>query len=266
MWAPSRFVAEALSRISPIPVHIVPYGIEAPVTLTVTRETLGLPADAFLVLCMFDLRSYTARKNPAAAINAFHEAFGRNHKNARLIIKVHNASGEDIEQLDQLLGGSRDVLLVNKDMDRREVNSLISCCDVLISLHRSEGFGLVMAEAMYLGVPVIATNWSANLDFMNSQNACLVDYTLIPTDGAYLYGQMDQRWAEPDIKQAAQYLCRLYEEPVYRQTIANAGRESIRQDFSIEHCAKVMQDRLTDILRYYSSTKPEYISKRSKHT
>ena len=95
------------------------------------------------------------------------------------------------------------MIVIDKEMDKQEVNSLIKCCDVLISLHRSEGFGLVLAEAMYLGVPVIATNWSANVDFMNHGNACMVDYTLIPTDGSYIYGQTDQRWADPNTDQAA---------------------------------------------------------------
>ena len=132
-------------------------------------------------------------------------------------------------------------------MDKPEVNSLIQCSDVLISLHRSEGFGLVLAEAMYLGIPVVATNWSANVEFMNNDIACMVDYTLIPTDGSYHYGQKDQRWADPDTDQAADYLKRLYDDPEYRQNIAELGKKSIREFFTIDRCASLIKERYDEI-------------------
>ena len=248
LWAPSNFVADALRRVSKVPVHVVPYGIAVPVDPGLTRESFGLLEDVFLVICMFDLHSYASRKNPAAAVQAFFKAFGENHHKARLILKVHNASPEERAELDRMIDGSENVIVIDKEMEKQEVNSLIQCCDVLISLHRSEGFGLVLAEAMYLGVPVIATNWSANVDFMNPGNACMVDYTLIPTDGSYIYGQTDQRWAEPDVDQASGYLRRLYEEPSYRQAISEAAMASIRRDFSIARCAESMGKRYKEIL------------------
>lgn len=247
IWAPSSFIADALRLVSPVPISVVPYGIEAPDDPVVTRETLGLPEDAFLVLNMFDLNSYAARKNPEAAIEAFFNAFGSAHERARLVLKVHNAMPEDLDRLNRMCQGSPNVIVINTDMERRAVNSLIRACDVLVSLHRSEGFGLVMAEAMYLGVPVVATNWSANLDFMNPDNSCLVDFELVPTGGAYMYGQVDQRWAQPNTGNAAQYLKRLYADPSYRKTVARAGMESIRLNFSIDCCAQIMERRIAEI-------------------
>ena len=254
IWAPSAFIRDAIARDTALPVHVVPYGITAPTAPGVTREYFHLPKDAFLVLCMFDLNSFASRKNPLASVRAYFEAFDGEDAYTHMVIKVHHASDDDIKMLNRLTKNNKNVTIINQELDKPAVNSLIQCCDVLISLHRSEGFGLIMAEAMYLGVPVVATNWSANVDFMSPETACMVDYSLIPTDGMYLYGQKDQRWADADIAQAAQYLRRLYREPEYRKHIAQAGKDSIRQYLSPEHCARIMDERFDTIIKAFPAT------------
>lgn len=245
-WAPSRFIAQAMRQVTDKPVIDMPYGVSVAPDPALTRAHFGLPPSAFLVLCMFDVKSYTARKNPAAAVRAFFAALG-GQEDARLVLKLYNASEKELRQLRALCGHSPRVVLVNREFTKPETDSLIACCDALISLHRSEGFGLVMAEAMALGVPVVATGYSANTDFMDETCACLVDYTLVPSKGRYLYGEKTQQWAEPDAAHAARHLRRLYEEPAFRRQIAQAGRERIERDFSVEACASRMSERLREL-------------------
>ena len=113
LWAPSSFIADALRNVAKIPVHVIPYGIQAPVEPNVTRQFFGLPESGFLVLCMFDLHSYTSRKNPSAAVSAFFKAFGKHHEKAKLILKVHNASPKDMAGLRQLIKDSENVIIIN---------------------------------------------------------------------------------------------------------------------------------------------------------
>jgi len=244
IWAPSSFICNALEPVSPIPVTLMPYGIEASVGSDCTRSALGLPSDDFLVLCMFDSNSYSSRKNPLAALAAFREAFP-DKSNAKLVMKVVNPSPEDMSKIRAKIANLGDVLLLTDCLPRERINSLIACCDVLISLHRSEGFGLVMAEAMYLGVPVIATNYSANTDFMNDKVACMVGYTLVQAD--YLYTSSGQRWAEPDVHQAAGFLRMLYEDPQMRAKYSKLGQDHIRACYSVEACADRIKKRLDEI-------------------
>lgn len=240
IWAPSHFIEQAISRETQLPVTFMPYGILAPMDEGLSRADFGLPQEAFLVLCMFDLNSYVSRKNPAASIDAFFRAFpGR--EDVRLVLKMHSASDSELSVIRGLVGDDPRVVLMHEDMEKTRVNRLIALSDVLISLHRSEGFGLIMAEAMALGVPVVATDWSANTDFMDADCACMVQYKLISTEGAYIAGQRDQLWADPDVGQAAVYLRRLYEEPDFRRLISGAARQRIEQRFSIAASAERMR-------------------------
>ncbi|GAA3324572.1 hypothetical protein GCM10020331_052990 [Ectobacillus funiculus] len=105
-------------------------------------------------------------------------------------------------------------------MNREEVNALIQSVDCVISLHRSEGFGLVLAEAMYLGKPIIGTNWSGNTDFMTTENSCPVNYTLVPVGNDYGPYKHHQLWAEPDIEHAAYYMKKIISDQTWCDRIA----------------------------------------------
>ncbi|GJM83642.1 hypothetical protein HMSSN139_61380 [Paenibacillus sp. HMSSN-139] len=130
---------------------------------------------------MYDVKSYQERKNPEAAINAFKAAFQPDDTNVGLVIKVncYKSTLNDLEALDVLIANYKNIYLIKETISRNDVNALLGITDCFVSLHRSEGFGLGLAEAMYLGKPVIGTNWSSNTDFMNNKNSCLVDYELI---------------------------------------------------------------------------------------
>ena len=154
---------------------------------------------------------------------------------------------EDVEFFERELGHQAGYTLITEQMEKSRLNALIRLCDVFISLHRSEGFGLVMAEAMALGTPVVATNWSANTEFMTQETSCMVDYQLVPVRKQYQYGEASHRWAEADVDQAAGYLKRLFEDKAYYREKAEAGRKWITTRFSPEESARKMRKRLEEI-------------------
>jgi glycosyltransferase involved in cell wall biosynthesis len=136
-------------------------------------------------------------------------------------------------------------------MDDREIKELVRLCDCFLSLHRSEGFGRGLAEAMYFGKPVIATGYSGNLDFMNQANACLVDCTLIPVGADEYPCGAGQRWAEPDVDQAAWHLRRLVMDPAYAVEIGQRAAHYIQTYHSFaavgaRHRRRLEQLRLLD--------------------
>ena len=247
IWAPSEFIAKAIRKETDKPVTVIPYGIETPVAPG-GRKDFGLPEEEFLVLAMYDSRSRAARKNPEGAILAFHKAFGKGKEKAALVLKVANGTEEEIAALKRRINelGSR-CYLMTEQFSKPKLNTLIACCDVFLSLHRSEGFGLVIAEAMSLGVPVVATGWSANAEFMPENCTCRVGYRLIPVNGDYQHRDDSDRWAEPDLNEAAGYLRTLWAEPRTRREMAEEAARHIREAYSMERCAERIGKRYEQI-------------------
>lgn len=217
VWTPSNYCVESIAMASPVPVIKVMHSISLSKP-SLGRKELGLPSDKFIFLFMFDFCSEFERKNPAATIAAFKQAFGKlNNEDVLLVIKSSNAKHfpNQQKQLKALVEGEPSIKLIDGYLLRDELNTLIYTCDCYVSLHRSEGFGLTMAEAMFYGKPVIATAYSANLEYMNVGNSFLVKYDLVTlTDnlGQYKKGNL---WAEPDIEHAAylmRYVFNNYEE------------------------------------------------------
>lgn len=248
VWAPSEFIARAIRKETEKPVIVLPYGIETPADETVTREDFGIPPEDFTVLMMFDSNSFASRKNPEGVLNAFREAFGEHPEGVKLVVKINNATEQDIAFVKEQTGIGDALILITERMEKRKLNSLIRLCDVYISLHRSEGFGLVMAEAMNLGVPVIATNWSSNVEFMPPEAACMVDYTLVPVNDRYQFDNGKLVWAEADVHQAAGYLKKLKEDPAFRRRIGAAGQAVIQSQLTTEQCGDRIRKRVQEIL------------------
>ena len=188
IWAPSAFIQSAISRKVTIPVVHMPHGVEVTDIEPCSPEDLGVTNGRFVFLCMFDFASVVERKNPFAAIEAFRRAFP-NDSSAALLVKTVNA--------DTTFEKIPNVYFVDRMLSRARVNGLLASSDAVISLHRSEGFGLILAEAMSLGKPVIATGWSGNMDFMNAGNSCAVAYELVTLDRTIGNYQEGQQWAEP---------------------------------------------------------------------
>ncbi len=250
VWTPSSFVTKAISSKAPMPVITVPYGIYADTDLSMDRQYFGLPEDAFLFLCMYDVNSNRLRKNPNAAIEAFKKAFLPESKEVGLVVKINNINDIEKNILLKAVAGYGNIYIIGYNMRKTEVNSLIKSCNVFVSLHKSEGFGLVMAEAMYLGRPSVATGWSANLDFMTENNSCLVGYELEYLDKESYYPDLyepGQRWALPDIEQAAGYMIRLYEDVTFYNEKALQGEAEIKEHFSIQKSSEKIFARLKEL-------------------
>lgn len=213
VWTPSRFCADAVRPFTRRPVRVVPHPVAVPPRAVLDRAAFGLPPNAFVVLSMLHFGSGFARKNPLAAIRAFRQAFG-DSSDALLLVKVTaDVSLPWAEAaLTDAIAGTSNIRVVRRMLPRADLAALVGVCDVVLSLHRSEGFGLVLAEAMRLKRPVVATGWSGNLEFMDPDSAALVPARLIPVNdpqGAYA----NQHWAEPDEAEAARALRRLREDP-----------------------------------------------------
>lgn len=249
IWTPAEFVSESIRKVTDKPVYTMPYFLQASADPTMDRKRFQLPEDVFLFLTMYDCNSTMERKNPMGALRAFKKAFSPKDTKVGLVIKVNNPTEEDLSKIRQELKGYENIWLLSGVYTKPEINSLIADADVLVSLHRAEGFGLVPAEAMLLGTPVIATNWSANTEFMDAKTACMVDYTLVPIQedcGPYHKGQ---RWAEPNLDQAAEYMRKLYEDVEFYHSISKLGKASVERILGKEQAAKKIRNRVDQILR-----------------
>ncbi len=226
IWAPSRYTAQAMDGAA-APVRVVPH----PFFAEDYANVAGAPRQAaFQAVTLFDFKSSMARKNPQGAIAAFARAFGHD-PHARLTIKTQN--GGDFPHLLAKLRAEApaNVAIVDEVWPYEAVKRLIAGADVLISLHRGEGFGLTMAEAMALGAPVMATAFSGNLDFMDGTCGLMVPSSQIPVvDPQGIY--RGQTWADPDIEAAAEGLKRLRAEPGLRQRLVEAGRRRLAETLS----------------------------------
>ncbi len=228
IWVPSRFTAAALKPLLPGRVRIVPppLGMVPPVASAMDRAAFGLPLDAVVVLVSFNLASSFARKNPFAAIAAFRGAFGE-RPDRILVLKVSHPdhAPADFVRLAQM-AQAPNMRLETSVLPPDDRHALTACADIVLSLHRGEGFGLVLAEAMLLGKPVIATAWSGNTDFMDRSNAALIDYRLVPArDDRSVYRGL---WAEPDVAEAACLLRTLADDPGLRRAIGEQARASTK--------------------------------------
>jgi glycosyltransferase involved in cell wall biosynthesis len=246
IWAPSRFICENLTRVSPKPVIYMPVAVDFTIRGTYSRSGFHLPDDKFLFLFSYDFHSFSQRKNPEAVIAAFQQAFPSDQAGVGLVVKTvyGEKHPEAYLRLLELAQEDPRIRVINRVLSRDEMYGLIDSCDCYVSLHRAEGFGLGLAEAMLLGKPVIGTGYSGNLDFMTPENSCLVDCTMVPVArDAYPYWD-GQEWAEPDIGQAAGYMARLFEDAAYRARIAALGRDRIRRDHSHARVGSLMRERL----------------------
>jgi glycosyltransferase involved in cell wall biosynthesis len=245
IWAPSAFIQNAVSRKVAIPVVHMPHGVEVTDVEACSPEELGVPPGRFTFLCMFDFASVTERKNPLGAAEAFGRAFGHDPSVA-LLVKTTGAADhpDQYARLQEALRAIPSVYLSDRRLPRARVNGLLAACDGVLSLHRSEGFGLVLAEAMYLGKPVVATGWSGNMDFMNGTNSCPVQYTLVTLDRDYLPYRAGQQWADPDIDHAAHCLQRVVRDAAWRTELSARARDTIRGQFSPEAAGQRYRRRL----------------------
>ena len=260
IWCPSSFTAQTLIARSPIPVVSVPH---LPDWQTLDQanqrrdqDLTGIKTDASTTrfLCCFDYWSTTARKNPQSTITAFKKAFQNTTNNVELILKssTSNQFPEEHARLKRLTAHDSRIRWIDQLLSHTEMMALLSSADVFVSLHRSEGFGLVIADAMALGIPVIATGYSGNLEFMPPGSAYLIpwQWSAIPSSsGDYPQGS---RWAEPSIGSAAQAMQNLAHSPEHRKRLGLAGRRAVKERLAPERLVPIVKQRLGTLLMHPS--------------
>jgi glycosyltransferase involved in cell wall biosynthesis len=244
VWAPTEHVAAALAPISPIPVVPMRIPVEMPPIVPRSRAELGVP-EGFFFLFSFDYLSVFERKNPLALVEAFTRAFAPG-EGPSLVLKCINAE-RDPANHERLLAAVREhpaVHVIDRYLTPSDKNALTATCDCYVSLHRSEGFGLTMAEAMYVGKPVIATGYSGNLDFMTAENGLLVDYELVPIGPGSPPYPADGEWADPNIEHAAALMRLVFDDPSAATALGVRAAQDIHRSHSPEAAGELMRRRL----------------------
>lgn len=246
IWVYSRFVATNIGAVTDVPVVALPPPVTAP-TEPAPPNRLGLP-DGFLFLFVFDYSSTNQRKNPVGLIEAFKRAF-RPDEGPRLLIKTINAPLLPLSEEEVLWAaeGRPDIHIIDRSLTGAEKDALMAGCDCYVSLHRSEGFGLTMAEAMAIGKPVIATGYSGNMDFMNDVNSFLVEYTMTRVGPDCQIYPPDGEWAEPSVEHAAKLMRDVYTHPRDAATRAARARDDIARTLSPQAAGAAMRRRLQEL-------------------
>jgi glycosyltransferase involved in cell wall biosynthesis len=253
IWSPTAFVADAFRQRMPVPVEQVLPGVELSEIETVTKAELGIPENNYVFMFMFDMCSQMIRKNPLALIQAFRTAF-RPSDHASLVIKVSRGRSHP-EAFAALEHAARDagVIIVDEVLSRARAYGFIEMSDCFVSLHRAEGFGLCLAEAMLMGKPVIATNYSGNLAFMHSGNSLLVDYTLaeIADDNPIYKG--GNHWANPSVEHAAALMRQCYEQPEEAGALGAIGQVEAKEKLSLKAAGQRMAEQLAKVPAFAAS-------------
>lgn len=249
IWVPSTFCLDAVSRVSPIPVVRIPHSIhvDVPQDPECTRSQFGIGPDTFVFLFFFDFHSIMQRKNPLGLIEAFRRAFMPEH-DALLLIKCSRSDSDPSSRmrLEQASRGAN-VKMYDAVISRPALNSLMSMCDAYVSLHRSEGFGLTLTEAMSMGKPVIATAYSGNMDFMTPSNSFPVKYRLVDIEEDYGFYTKGCEWAEPDLDHAAELMRHVY---AHRDEAAEVGKRAQQDVCSRLHpqtVGRMIRERLLKV-------------------
>lgn len=246
IWAPSTFVAQAFAACGK-PVTLVPHAVSPQEVNGDLRRELGIGTDTVVFLTCYDSNSSYARKNPLATIQAFNQAFAERKADVRLLVKTMNAEGQlaawqELRNVNQC--GDK-VVFLNERFASEKQALLMNTCNAFVSLHRSEGFGRLLAEAMSLGKLLIASNFGGNTDFTTAKTACLVNGRLVDIKpGEYLFGE-GQQWFEPNIALAAQYMRDVAANPSDFAALVENGRRHILEHHSLETIGRIAKDALT---------------------
>ncbi|AOX16152.1 glycosyltransferase [Kozakia baliensis] len=250
VWAQTKWIQRMLVSKIDKPVIHMPVALTLAPPQKLPRAHFGLPDDRFLFYFSFDFLSYIERKNPEGIVEAFRLMRRRNSGvKAALVIKTMNGhfAPEKQSAFIELVADDPDIILIDGVLNREDTLSLIACCDCVVSLHRCEGLGLVVAEAMALGIPVISTDYAATTDLVTPQTGFPVDYRLIDIQpGQYPMGE-GQRWADPDLGHAAWLMGRVIKDTESARRKAHCARHFIEMHHGREAIVKRQLQRLTEL-------------------
>jgi glycosyltransferase involved in cell wall biosynthesis len=246
IWVYSEYVASALRRQAPVPVHVMPLAVEPRVA---PPEPLREPDASFTFLFVFDLLSSIERKNPLGLIEAFRVAFEPG-EGPRLLLKTSNGDNmpQELERVRVAALGRPDVEVLDAFLAAEELDALIATCDCYVSLHRAEGFGLTLAEAMVAGRPVMATGFSGNLDFMTEADSYLVDWRPVRVEEGSAIYTAGAIWAEPDLEHASALMRHVHESAVERRARGERARDAIVRQLAPEVVGATLRRRVEQVL------------------
>lgn len=244
----SEYNRKSIAAGTDKPVTLIPPAIEVELEPLLSRDELGLPEQAFIFLHISDALSVPQRKNPLGVVQAFQMAFATD-SSVCLVLKLSNLEHQPglAEKIRSAAKQDSRIHLIDGYLQRNQLNNLLNACNCYVSLHRAEGFGLPIAEAMFLGKPVIATYWSGNTDYMNEHNSLPVDFNLVELQediGPYAKGQ---QWAEPNLLQAAEMMQTIASDRQLSERIGTAAAATIRQLYSPAVIATQLGKRLQQI-------------------
>jgi glycosyltransferase involved in cell wall biosynthesis len=246
IWVASEFIADALRPLTAKPVRTIRVPVTPGPAAEMTRAELGMP-EGFCFLFVFDYRSVFRRKNPLGLVDAFRKAF-KPGEGPSLVLK--SVAGDEFPaeraQLATAIADRPEIHLIEETISAAAKNAMIASCDCYVSLHRSEGLGLTMAEAMYFGKPVIATGYSGNLDFMTAENSYLVPQTATRIGEDAEPYPPDGEWAEPDLEFAAEVMRAVVRDPEKAAVRARRGAIDIRYSHSPGAAAASVEARLAE--------------------
>ncbi len=270
IWTGSEFCRKIFQNQSSLPVVVIP-PVVVPDQEAVDPLPLTIPSGRFVVLCCYDYRSSFQRKNPAAVVRAFQRAFPR-QDDVLLVLKARTAGlprplARQHASMTRFArgwwpftSGDKRILLLEDDLTRNQINALLRRSDCLISLHRSEGFGMHLAEALSLGTPVVATGYSGNMDFMREENSYLVRYKLVRVRRGNRPYPAGSHWAEPDVDHAVELLQHVYRHREEARQKAQCGAQFLRQYHSLQHVGQLLKAQLDRVFAQASACAKSPIS------
>lgn len=229
------------------PVIYMPLAVDEPVFTPLSREHFDLNEQAYTFLSLFDCNSWFQRKKPMCAIRAFQKAFPVGCQDVQLVIKMMNSRTDLPEYRELMRTAAQDlrIIVIDQFLSRNDMLALLDCADVFVSLHRSEGFGRVVAECMLMCKPVISTNYSGSVDFAFEGTSYVVDSPLVPIKKGDHSEYEGQHWMDPDVGLAAQAMQRCVDDPCGTAAIALHGQAHVQTHHSIaaiaERCRKRLQ-------------------------
>jgi glycosyltransferase involved in cell wall biosynthesis len=249
VWTYSEHSAAAIRAAVSCPVAVFPPPIAPAEPAIRTRADLHLP-DGYLFLFCFDAHSVFQRKNPEAVVEAFRLAF-RPGAGPQLVVKVVNADphGLDLARLRRAAEDRPDITIRTYSEPPERQMALMAAADAYVSLHRAEGYGLTMAEAMLLGKPVIATGYSGNLEFMDDRNSILVPASKVPIPVGVTPYPAGAMWANPDVETAAEAMVHLASQPEFGAALGARARADVLAHHAPERRVEALRTRLTELRR-----------------
>lgn len=256
IWTASSYCKEVFQKFYNGPITVTPHPVEISVKNTSNKFVSEIYAENRLsFLYIFDFNSSAIRKNPFFLVNVFIEASKRLDNKIELILKTSNSEHhpKDFAKLQNQIKAFENIKLIDDRLSRNDLNNLLNNCNSYISLHHSEGFGLTIAEAMFLGKPTIATNYSGNTEYMNKSNSYLVDSLITPIENPDVHFDKNTIWSNPDFEDSIQKIIAVFLDSENTNIKGLEAKKYISDRLSYKSVGKLMLERIEVISKNYGT-------------